>query len=214
MHEITPPSHHPLVTTSTLLGSRTNGPTPSRGPERPRRGRLRRITLAAALALAVAACAGDDDAGVSPDGPATYVVDATDFEFDGLPDEIVAGSSIRLVNSADAELHEFVAFRLLDDEERSVAEIVHDDPSALFAGGPPALVILTAPGGEGVVPLGDGTLTEPGRYAIVCMIPTGVDPAEYLEALANSGDGPPDVDGGAPHIAHGMFTEVVVTPAA
>ena len=43
------------------------------------------------------------------------------------------------------------------------------------------------------------------------MIPTGADPAVYLEAAAAS-DGPPQVDGGPPHVAHGMFAELTVVP--
>ena len=61
-----------------------------------------------------------------------------------------------------------------------------------------------------IAAVGDGTLAEPGRYVVLCLIPTGADPAEYLAAAATS-DGPPQVDGGPPHIAHGMFAELVVT---
>ncbi len=34
-----------------------------------------------------------------------------------------------------------------------------------------------APGEEGMPVVGDGTVTEPGRYAVVCFIPVGADPA-------------------------------------
>lgn len=48
-----------------------------------------------------------------------------------------------------------------------------------------------------------------GRYAVVCFIPTGADPQAYLEA-AQTSDGPPQVAGGEPNVAKGMFAEVVV----
>jgi hypothetical protein len=76
--------------------------------------------------------------------------------------------------------------------------------------GAPATVLLAAPGGPQIAAVGDGTLTRPGRYAIVCVIPTGADPDAYLQAAAESDEGPPEVDGGPPHIAQGMFAELVV----
>ena len=84
------------------------------------------------------------------------------------------------------------------------------DLGALFASGAPALVIVAGPnGGEQIVAEGDGTLSEPGRYAIVCFIPTGADPEAYFAAAATA-DGPPQVEGGAPHLAHGMYAELLV----
>jgi hypothetical protein len=53
-------------------------------------------------------------------------------------------------------------------------------------------------------------LSEPGRYAVICAIPTGADPAEYLEAAAEAEGGPPEVAGGPPHLAMGMYGEVTV----
>lgn len=183
-----------------------------------------RTALVGALvgaSLLLSAC-GDDTVGAdSPDTvesttpPADDVpaveVRAADFGFGGLPRQVAPGTAFRLVNDSTVELHELVAIRLADDDERPIEEIVHHDVEALLASGPPAMVLLAAPGGgEQIVAVGDGTLTEPGRYALLCMIPTGVDPAEYLAAAAESQGGPPDVAGGAPHIAHGMFAEIVV----
>jgi hypothetical protein len=163
--------------------------------------------LAAVAALSLSACGDDAEA-----GPRTYVVDAVDFGFEALPETIVAGSTIELTNSSPGELHELVAVRIPDDDTRSVHEILAGDPSELLSSGPPALVIVTPPGGEQFIPVGDGTLTEPGRYAVLCMIPTGVDPATFLEAAAESGEGPPEIPGaGAPHIVHGMHAELTVT---
>lgn len=60
--------------------------------------------------------------------------------------------------------------------------------------------------------VGDGTLSEPGRYAIMCFIPTGVDPQVYVEASAATESGPPQSEGaGPPHFVNGMRTELTVT---
>ena len=185
-----------------------------------RRGVLS-LALVAGLAVAAVACGSDsttDDAvaEAEPAGatatPDTLEVVATDFEFGGLPDAVPVGTEVVFVNDAGRELHELVAVRLADTETRSAGELMAD-PAALGAvmgGGEPAMVLLAEPGGEQIVAVGDGTFTEPGRYLLVCAIPTGADPAEYLAAAAASTGGPPQVAGGAPHFAHGMFAELEV----
>ena len=71
------------------------------------------------------------------------------------------------------------------------------------------MVLLAPPsGGEMIPAVGDGTLTEPGRYAVFCAIPIGADPEEYMNAPP--GDGPPEVEGGAPHFTEGMYGEISV----
>ena len=54
-----------------------------------------------------------------------------------------------------------------------------------------------------------GWLSQPGRYLLVCTIPTGADPAVYREK-AKTATGPIEVPGGPPHVAKGMVSEVVV----
>lgn len=144
---------------------------------------------------------------------ATVVVTGADYRFDALPEQVVAGTRFELANSSSVELHEMVAVRLPDEEQRPLVDLVVNDLGSLFAA-PPSFVLLAPPAGEQITAVGDGALTEPGRYAIVCMIPTGIDPIEYLTAAANSGDGPPQVDGGgAPHVMNGMYGEVTVVAA-
>lgn len=173
-----------------------------------------RIVLTAGAAtlapLALAACGDDADAAGLDDGVLT--VDLSDFSFGDLPDEVPAGTRLAVENGSQSELHELVAMRLPDDEQRSAAEIVHGNLEEMFASGElaPATVLLAAPDGEQIAAVGDGTLEEPGRYLILCAIPTGADPAEYL-AAAQGSDGPPQVEGGAPHFTHGMFDEITVT---
>jgi len=138
-------------------------------------------------------------------------VTAVDFDFEGLPKTIEAGTRLTLTNGAPRELHELVAFRLPDDEDRPVADLLklpEAELSPLL--GQPTTVLLAAPGADQIPAVGDGTLTEPGRYLVMCSIPTGVDPAEYLSAAAASAVQKPDVPGGPPHFTSGMFAELTV----
>lgn len=187
--------------------------------------RLRRAATAAAaltLALGAAACGDDDDQSAATqadattttgDAPAATVeIAAVDYRFDDLPGHVAAGSTLALRNASDGEVHELVAMRLADGEDRTADELValpEPELRALF-GGPPSLAVVAPPGEEGFVALGDGTLAEPGRYLLMCFIPTGADPGAFLDALeANPGE-PPSVPGGPPHFTAGMFGELTV----
>ena len=199
--------------------------------------RARRLgaVLATAAVLFAPACGSDDDetttatteapatSAPTTDAPAepadddhTLHVTAVDFAFEDLPSEIPAGTRITLGNDAPSEMHEPVAIRLPDEETRSATELMalpEAELGALMGGAEPATVLLAEPGGEQIPAVGDGTLTEPGRYLILCAIPTGVDPAVYLKAAAESAGGPPQVEGGPPHFVNGMFAEVTVVEA-
>lgn len=148
------------------------------------------------------------DAGSGDQG--TVEVTLVDYAFGGVPGSLPAGSRLTVVNESDAELHEVVAFRLPDDEDRPVAELTELPPDELTATlGEPTTVLLAEPGGPQIDAVGDGTLGEPGRYALLCFIPVGADRQAYLAAAAE-GEGPPDVEGGPPHFVEGMYGEVVV----
>lgn len=186
-----------------------------------------------ALPLTCAACGDHDDvATAASNAPATEppateppatelspgAADAVielamvDFAFGGVPETVPAGTRVSVSNLSDSELHEVVVFRLPDDEGRAVAELAELPPNDLLAAlGEPHAVLLAAPGGPEIPAVGDGVLTEPGRYALFCFIPTGADVDEYLTAAATS-DGPPEVDGGPPHFVHGMYAELTVLP--
>ncbi len=185
-----------------------------------------RMMLAIALGIAtlgLGAC-GDDDAAASPPStdppadtaaPAGEVVEVTmvDYAFEGLPETVTAGTRLTVTNAANAELHEVVLFRLPDDEDRPLTELATLGPDDLMAIlGEPDSVLLAAPGGPAIPAVGDGTLTEPGRYGLFCFIPTGADVDEYLTAAADPElEGPPQVEGGPPHFVHGMYAEITVT---
>lgn len=165
--------------------------------------RLAHAGAVGALAVLAAACGGGDD---------TRTVTAGDYSFQNLPREVDAGTTFTLENTSTKELHELVMIRIPDSETRPVSELVklpQAEVERLLAG-EPAMVLLRAPGGEQINAVGDGKVTEKGRYAVICAIPTGADPAAYLAAAQASQGGPPQVPGGPPHFVQGMFGEITV----
>ena len=135
-----------------------------------------------------------------------------------MPQTITDGTTITVTNESAVEAHELTAFRLADSETRSLSELQALPPEQFGAliPGVPALGIVARPKEKGELVLGDGTLPEPGRYLLVCFIPTGANPDQVIKAIraaaADPTAGPPQIDGGAPHLAAGMIAEVVVTP--
>ncbi|HET7720296.1 MAG TPA: hypothetical protein VFK43_10045 [Acidimicrobiales bacterium] len=165
---------------------------------------LARAGAAAAMAVLAAACGGGDD---------TKTITAADYSFQNLPKQVDAGTTFKLENSSTKELHELVMVRIPDSETRPVSELVklpQAEVERLLAG-EPAMVLLRPPGSpEQINAVGDGKITEKGRYAVICAIPTGADPAAYLAAAQSSQGGPPNVPGGPPHFVQGMFGEIKV----
>ncbi|BAN01308.1 hypothetical protein [Ilumatobacter coccineus] len=168
------------------------------------------------VALALVGCASDGEDGSAAtvtdavhDGP--LPVTAIDYAYTGVVDRVRAGTTLTLDNASATEVHEIVAIRLPDDETRPVDELVALAPDELAAFFPLVETVLVAPPGEAGFPVeGTGVLAEPGRYALLCVIPTGAVPDDYLAAAAAADGEPPQVDGGPPHIASGMFAEVLV----
>lgn len=186
--------------------------------------RLSALLLAPITALTLGAC-GNDAADEEADATttteaaeaATVEVTAVDYGYQGLPDSVPAGTKFTLKNSSTAELHEFVALRIPDEEKRPVSEIAAlppEESGAIFQSDP-ATVLVTPPGGEMIPAVGDGTISEAGRYAIVCFIPTGANPQEYVQRMQQSEGGPPQGSegDGPPHVTKGMFAELTVTAA-
>jgi plastocyanin len=192
------------------------------------RGRVSAVALAGLLAV-VAGCGDDDDDTTTTDPPeATDDGDATDdggdegaagdtvevtgidYGYEGLPDTIEAGTTLAFVNGSDVEAHELVAIRIPDDEDRPVSELIglsDEEIEGIFGSAPPALVSIAGPGDEGMNVVGDGVISDPGRYAVVCFFPVGGDPDEILDPEA---EGPPDTGDAPPHAAEGMYAELTV----
>jgi hypothetical protein len=188
------------------------------------------LSCVVVLSAALASCGGNDasDEGATPSSttaeksaPSTTTAEesqnvevrAVDYAFEGFPKTLPVGSRLTLVNNSSEELHELVAIKLPPTETRPAADLVKLPPEeqSALSQGPPAMVLIAPPGGSPQISaVGDGTLAEKGRYLVICSIPTGADPEEYLAAAAKSQGGPPDVEGGPPHLVHGMFAEVSV----
>lgn len=190
---------------------------------------LRRC-LAGGLLLAGAACGGTPAAPSTPPttaaapqatvatpqataaGPpsaagSTLEIGAEDYAFTGVPGTAAPGTTLAMTNASSAEVHEAVVLAL-GDEARPLEEILElpqEEQPGEFVG-----VLVAPPGEETFAPGPPVVLTEPGRYALLCFIPQGVDPAEYLAAAEQAQGGPPDVQGGPPHVALGMFAELTV----
>jgi len=184
------------------------------------------LCAAGVFALGLAACSDDDEdtatddttttveeetTTTEADAPEGEVVEITavEYGFEGLPEEVPAGTKLSLSNEGQ-EPHELVAIRIPDEETRSVEELVQlpmDQLGAVFGGEPQPETVILAARGQTDTPgavVGDGTLTEPGRYAIVCFLPVGSDDS-VLES-----EGPPEGDA-PPHVSQGMFAELVVS---
>jgi hypothetical protein len=172
------------------------------------------LVVVVSAALFATACSDDDseDSSSGGQGPQTVQVRAVDYAFQNLPASLSVGSKVTLTNESQRELHELVAIALPASETRSVATLLQLPEEQLegIVTGEPEMVLIAPPGAPGMAVVGDGTFTRAGRYAIVCFIPTGADPQAYLAAAQQSSDGPPQVAGGPPHVAQGMFAEVIV----
>ena len=171
---------------------------------------MRRRMLIIAAVLALAGCATGSADPVS----GTIAVSARDYSFENVPEVMAAGAEITLSNESDAEMHEIVLVKIADVESRTIEELLElpdDESESLveFQG-----VLVAMPGEEGSNPEAGGssiTVTEPGRYAMVCFIPQGADPALFAEGA--EGEEGPDLGDGTPHAFLGMVEEFSVEEA-
>lgn len=161
-----------------------------------------------ATGAGVTTTAGPKAAG---DGKALTVTGA-DYEYQGVPKTAAAGTVVSFKNSSNKEVHEIVALRVKDGENRPLSDLLalpeaESDKVTEFRG-----VVVAFPGEAGVSPEGPLTLSQPGRYVFLCGIPTGADPVAYkAAAAAKKGPGPVEVPGGPPHLTKGMVAELTVT---
>ncbi len=164
--------------------------------------------IAAVLGLAlVSACGGSG----AVEG--TIEITGQDYSFEGVPEIAASGAELTFTNGSGVEFHEMVVFRVVDGEERTLEELLElpeEESESLieFQG-----VLVAMPGEDGFNPEVEGTsvaVGEAGRYAIVCFIPQGADPAVVEEAMAGATEGPPDLGDGTPHAFLGMAAEFQV----
>ena len=196
----------------------------------------RYLVAGSILALALTGCGNDaPDEVAAPDAPTTTTapdaptatsepetpaegdaveITAVDYAFEDVPESVAPGTELTLTNASESEVHEMVVFRVDDEQTMSLDEIVQS--AAEESDGPPpewlqfAGVGVAMPGESGFAPEGPVVLDEPGRYLLLCFIPTGADPAAYEEAMASGATEAPQVEGGPPHVAQGMAAQLVV----
>lgn len=183
---------------------------------------IARCMAVAFVVVAGAACGDDkDDKNAGETTPAAagrqaVTITLSDYAFGDVPRTIAGSTPLAVKNSSANEAHELVAFLLPETETRSLTELqaLPPDQFGAIVPGAPALAIAARPNEDGELVLGDGTLREPGRYLLVCFIPTGADPDQVMTAMqaADPNAGPPQIDGGPPHLSAGMIAELVVTP--
>ncbi|MGH8912277.1 MAG: hypothetical protein ACRDVD_07170 [Acidimicrobiia bacterium] len=152
----------------------------------------------------VAACGGSGAA------EGTIEITGNDYSFAGVPDVVASGAELTFTNASAAEVHEMVVMKIVDGEERPIEELLalpEEDADSLveFQG-----VLVALPEQDGVNPEAEGSsivMTDAGRYAIVCFIPQGADPAVLEQAMAGGeAEGPPDMGDGTPHAFLGMVS--------
>ncbi len=183
--------------------------------------------VAVALLLA-GACGSDDDSsdaqteasnGDTESADSSVVITAVDYAFDDVPETVSAGTTLVIQNDSEAEVHELLAWRLPDDETRPMSELVTlpEEELAVLLAGPPVITPLAPPGADSSDLPAPAVLTEPGRYALVCFIPTGAPPDEvmaevqaFLEAGGDAPGGPDYPETGPPHVVNGMYADIVV----
>lgn len=149
---------------------------------------------------------------VASEGGDTLEITGVDYAFEGVPETVEAGTQLTFTNASDVEFHEMIMFRIPEGEDRPLAELLAlPDEEAEQAVGAPVGVAVAMPGEDGQVVEGELIAEEPGRYILLCFIPVGADPEAFAEAMQNPGAGePPQVEGGPPHVAEGMYAEFTV----
>ncbi|MCB9373091.1 MAG: hypothetical protein H6518_09945 [Microthrixaceae bacterium] len=185
------------------------------------------LLLASALALAAVGCgsdaesASDDTAATTTSAPTTsaptttdagdtgtVVIEGSDYAFGNVPETVSVGTTLELDNTSDTELHELVAFRVDTDEPLDDLLALPQDELERQLGIPTAVLVQPPGAPEAFAAVGDGTLTEPGRYVLLCTIPQGADPEAYVAAAQAAQGGRPEGFDGAPHFTLGMAAEV------
>ena len=131
---------------------------------------------------------------------ADAIITGRDYVYEGITDVVRAGDTIAFVNASLEEAHELVVFPIAADETCPVEELWDElDPT-----GEPVLVSVAGPSQDGQLYVGDGTITDPGRYLAICFLPVGGDPELIFEQ-----EGPVESDA-PPHASVGMVAEIVV----
>jgi uncharacterized cupredoxin-like copper-binding protein len=124
----------------------------------------------------------------------TLDVTATEYKYDGIPDELKTGYHVLNFSNKGQEQHEMFAFKINDGVTESLDEIFALPQDEAFGKITPVNATFAPPGKSDS---GSWNLTSPGSYAVVCFISTG-------SVGDKEGDGPP-------HFTQGMVHEFTVS---
>jgi uncharacterized cupredoxin-like copper-binding protein len=124
----------------------------------------------------------------------TVDVTATEYEYDGIPDELPIGYTVTNLTNDGQEQHEMFTFKINDGVTESLDEIFELPEEEIFGKITPVNATFAVPGGTDTA---SWNLETPGNYAVVCFVPVG-------SVGETEGDGPP-------HFTEGMVHEFTVT---
>ena len=124
----------------------------------------------------------------------TLDVTATEYEYDGIPDELTTGYHVIDFSNTGQEQHEMFAFMINDGVTESLDQLFELPEDEVMAKITPVNAAFAAPGDTDTA---SWNLTAPGNYAVVCFVSTG-------SVGETEGDGPP-------HFTQGMIHEFTVT---
>lgn len=124
----------------------------------------------------------------------TIDVTATEYEYEGIPNELPVGYTVTNFTNEGQEQHEMFAFKINDGVTESVEELLDLPEEEVFGKITPVNAVFATPGGTNAA---SWNLETPGSYAVVCFVPVG-------SVGETEGDGPP-------HLSEGMIQEFEVT---
>jgi hypothetical protein len=133
-------------------------------------------------------------------GFGALTVRATEYAFRGLPRTLEAGPTVIDFANGGQEWHELSVLRVNDGVAESVAELLALPEADAMSKVTTTGATFAGPGETGFAVID----LEPGRYVVICYLPTGATAENW--ARIQSGE-----HQGAPHFTAGMVHELTVT---
>lgn len=128
-------------------------------------------------------------------------VEARNYEFGGIGDEVDAGETLVTFDNEGTEFHEVVILKRNSGDETPVSELLEMEEDEAMSHVEPIAAAFAGPGQTSYTTID----LEPGKYVAVCFIPTGATEEAWETMMA----GGPEPDG-APHAMAGMTHEFEV----
>ena len=161
---------------------------------------------AEASASASASTGGGASAGPSGIAGADITVTGVDYAFAGIPDAVDAGTVLGFRNEGE-EPHEMVVFRINDDVELSIQELLALPEVEVGEMIQHTGFALAAPGEDAEETV---TVAEAGNYAMLCFIPVGTTSIPEGTPPPSGEPMPSGIGSGPPHFTVGMVKQFTV----